>query len=76
MGECADIWYKRIQPTVATKQLANAPCESEMTYRLTVLLFCDVHINNDTELPAMRVICECRAVQTNSAGTSMALLFM
>ena len=45
----------------------------------TVLLFCDVHIDIGTTLnlpqsSCMRVICGCRAIQTNSAETSLALL--
>ena len=45
----------------------------------TVLLFYDVHIDigmtlNLPQSSCMRVICGCRAIQTNSAETSLALL--
>ena len=46
--ECADIWYKQIQPTETVLLPSNLPtrlCESETTDGLTVLLFCDVHID-------------------------------
>ena len=42
--------------------------------RLTVLLFCDVHINIGTTLSILQrpcVICGSRAVQTNRAGMSL-----
>ena len=56
-------------------------CESEMTNGLTVsiLLFCDVHIDIGATLSllhCLRVICACRPIQTNSAETSLALLHM
>ena len=76
VGECADTWYKRIQPTadsgaVAAWQLPNAPVWIKMmTNELTVLLFCDVHTNKGVTLDLLQclcVICGCRsrAVQTN-----------
>ena len=50
-------------------------CESEMIVdRLTVLLFFDVHIDIIATLNCLRVICGCRAIQTDSAVTSLALL--
>ena len=56
-------------------------CESKMTDELTVLLFCDVHIDIGATLNLLQclsVICGCRTVQTvtNSAETSLALLHM
>ena len=54
-------------------------CESETTDGLTVLLFCDVHIDMGTTLNCLCVIfylCMYRAIQTNSAETSLALLGM
>ena len=79
VGECADTWYKQIQPT-ETEELqlpGNLPthlCQSETTDGLTVLLVCDVHIDIDMALNLLQclcVICGCRAVQTNSAETSL-----
>ena len=66
VGECADTWCKRIQPTERAQLLlpGNLPtrlCESEMTNGLTVLLFCDVHISYivrcDTELNTVPGCC-------------------
>ena len=58
----------------ATYQCA---CESETTDGLTVVLFsvfCGIHIDIGKTLNLLqylRVICGCRAVQTNSAETSL-----
>ena len=69
VGECADIWYKRIQPTEIVEQLAKAPVWIKTTSdELTVLLlFCDVHIDKGTTLNLLQclcVICRCRTVWT------------
>ena len=53
--------------------------ESETTNGLTVLLFHDVHINIGATLNILQclyVSCECKAIRTNSAETSLALLAM
>ena len=55
------------------------PCKEETTDGLTVLLFCDVHIDIGATLNLLRclhVICGCRAIKTISAETSLALLAM
>ena len=74
---------KWIQPTERVDLLTLLPgnlpmrlCESETTDGLTVLLFCDIHINKGATLNCLRVVCGCRAVQTNSVETSLALLAM
>ena len=61
--------------------LATCQCtcvnQKRLTDGLTIqlrLLFCYVHIDIDMTLNCLRVICVCRAVQTNSAETSLALL--
>ena len=49
-----------------------------MSDELTIL-FCDVHIDKGVTLnllQCLHVICGCRAVQTNSAETVLALLHM
>ena len=79
VDECADTWYKRIHPTetVELQLPCNLPmclCESKTTDELTVLLT-DVHIDKGTTLTllqCLRVICGCRAIQTNSAETPLA----
>ena len=85
VGECADTWYKPcIQPTETEElyrpsNLSTLLFESETTNGLTVLLFCDVHIDTSATLnllQCLRVICGCRAVQTNSAESSLVLLAM
>ena len=42
VGECADTWYKQIQ---LPGNLPTRLCESKTTDELTVLLFCDIHID-------------------------------
>ena len=87
VGECADTWYKLcIQPTVTMElylpcNLPTPLCESEMTDGLTVLLFCDVHIDKGVTLSllwCLHVICGCRTVQTvtNIAEAPLSLLHM
>ena len=56
-------WYKQIQPTadsgaVAARQLPNiTPVWIKMmTDELTVLLFCDVHINKGTTLDSLQCL--------------------
>ena len=69
--------------TVAARQLANVPVWlrndrwAAVLYCCTVLLFCNVHANVGTTLNLLQclcVICECNAVQTISAETSLTLL--
>ena len=55
VGECADTWYKRIQPTDRDELLlpSNLPtrlCKSETTNGLIVLLFCGIHIDKGATL--------------------------
>ena len=68
VGECADTWYEQIQHTERAKLLlpGSLPahlCESRNHPRwngLTVLLFCDVHIDNASTLKLLQclhVIC-------------------
>ena len=87
VGECTNTWYKRIQHTETVELYlpSNLPtrlqCESKTTDELTVLLFCDVHIDISATLnllQCLRVICGCRAVQTvaNSTETPLAQLHM
>ena len=62
---------------VAAWQIACV--EQKTTDELTVLLFCDVHIDKGMALnvlQCMHLICRCRGVQTNSAETALALLHM
>ena len=72
--------YKRIQPTETVDLPGNLPtrlCESKMTDELTVLLFCDVHIDKGATLnllQCLHVMCGSRVVQTNSAETPLAPL--
>ena len=61
VGECADTWYKRIQPTYCTAIFVTFIIDKGMTLNL---------------LQCLRVICVCRAVQTNSVETPLALLHM
>ena len=80
VGECADTWYKLIQPNELLLPTCNLPtsfCESETTNGLTALLFCDIRINKGATLnlhvlQCLCVICICRAVQINNAETSLA----
>ena len=81
----ADTWYKRINGFSLLRQWkpSNLPTrlcdESKMTDELTVLLFCDIHIDKGATLNLLQclcVICGCRAIQTNSAETPLALLYM
>ena len=89
VDECTSTWYKQIsllgqwscscQATCQRRRL----CESKTTDELTVLLFCDVHIDKGATLNllwCLHVICECRDIQTNSVETSaetpLALLHM
>ena len=64
VGDCADTWYERIQPTetwscswgcLATDlpmclHCVNRNCLPPATNGLTVLLFCDIHIDKGTTL--------------------------
>ena len=76
VGECADPWYKRIQPaeTVELQLPSNLP--TCLQKRLMGLLFYDVHIDKGTTLnllQCLRVICGCRAIHTNSASAETTL---
>ena len=81
VGECADTWYKHI--SLLRQWSCSCPatcqrwrlCESKTTDKLTVLPFCDVHIDKGATLNllgCLRVICGCRDLQTNR----LALLHM
>ena len=59
------------------KKKKNSPGSLLTTVGMTVLLFCDVHFDKGmilNLLQCLRVICACRAIQTNSAETSLGLL--
>ena len=75
VDECTSTWYKHIsllgqwscscQATCQRRRL----CESKTTDELTVLLFCDVHIDKGATLNLLRclhIICGHRDIQTNS----------
>ena len=72
---------KQIQPT-ERKELSlpsNLQLPMHLCESVTVLLFYDVYIDKSATLNLlqwMHVICGCRAVQINSAETSLALLAM
>ena len=62
---------------VAARQLATCLCDSETTHGLPdSTAGCDIHIDigmTRNLLQYLHVICGCRAVQTNSAETSLAM---
>ena len=77
-----DTWYKRIQPT---ETVPGAVAARQLAYALVWIkndwwAYCtDVHISKGVTLnllQCLRVNCGCRAIQTNSAETLLALLHM
>ena len=82
LGECTDSVYKWIQPTetvelysyLATCQRSICVNQKRLMGWLYSVLFCDVHIDMGVTLNCLHVICGCRAIQTNSAETSLTLL--
>ena len=81
---CTQLWTARATGATCScsfQVTCHCACVNQkqpMGFR-TVLLFYDVHIDigmtlNLPQSSCMRVICGCRAIQTNSAETSLALL--